>query len=71
LINYTRSWNKKISDPVVWPEVYRKIKKYKPFVNFDQQKVKKLVVDKFTVWRYNKYYIRYDTVDILKYFLYI
>ena len=49
LINYTRSWNKKISDPVVWPEVYRKIKKYKPFVNFDQQKVKKLVVDKFTV----------------------
>jgi hypothetical protein len=23
-----------------------------------------LVVDKFTVWRYNKYYIRYDTVDI-------
>ncbi len=40
---------KKISDPVVWPEVYRKIKKYKPFVNFDQQKVKKLVVDKFAV----------------------
>jgi hypothetical protein len=30
-----------------------------------------LVVDKFTVWRYNKYHIRYDTVDILKYFLYI
>jgi hypothetical protein len=30
-----------------------------------------LVVDKFTVWWYNKYHIRYDTVDILKYFLYI
>lgn len=48
LIGYTKHWNRKISDPIVWPQVSLKIKKFKPFINFDQSKMKKLVVDKFS-----------------------
>jgi hypothetical protein len=48
LISYTKHWNKKIEDPVVWPRVSLKIKKFKPFLSFDQDKLKKLVVDKFS-----------------------
>ena len=48
LVGYTKHWNKKISDPIVWPRISLKIKKFKPFVNFDQLKMKKLVVDKFS-----------------------
>lgn len=48
LIGYTKHWNKKIEDPVVWPQISLKIKKFKPFLSFDQDKLKKLVVDKFS-----------------------
>ena len=49
LCGYSRVWNRRINDPVVWPTISLKIKKFKPFVLFDQQKIKKLVVDKFKV----------------------
>lgn len=47
LINYSKHWNKKIEDPVVWPQVFLRIKKLEPFLSFDHDKLKKLVVDKF------------------------
>ena len=48
MIGFAKHWNKKINDPVVWPQVAMKVKKLKPFLHYDQQKLKKLVVDKFS-----------------------
>jgi len=48
LVGYAKHWNKKISDPVVWPQIALKVKKLKPFISYDQPKIKKLVVDKFS-----------------------
>ena len=44
-------WNKKINDPVIWPEKYNILKTYSKFLNIDDEKLKsfrKIVVDKFT-----------------------
>lgn len=43
---YTRSWNKKIEDSIVWPSIYFKCKKLRPFLSFDQEKMKKILVDR-------------------------
>ena len=48
MVGFTKHWNKKITDPVVWPRVAMKVKKLKPFLQYDLQKLKKLVVDKFS-----------------------
>jgi len=40
-------WNKNIVDPVVWPSVYLKCKKYKPFFNFDKFKMKEIMLERW------------------------
>lgn len=40
-------WNKNISDTIVFPSINNTIKKYKPFLNYDVEKMKTIVVDKF------------------------
>lgn len=46
LTGIMRSWNRKINDPIVWPSVYLKCKKYKPFLQYDEEKMKKILVDR-------------------------
>jgi len=46
LTGVMRAWNRKINDPVVWPSIFLRCKKYKPFLNYDQEKMKKILVDK-------------------------
>jgi hypothetical protein len=41
-------WNKQLKDDVVWQEVGQRIKKYTPFVKYDKEKVKKIVLDFFS-----------------------
>lgn len=48
LCGFFRHWNKKIEEDVIWPMVYKKCKKYKPFLKFDRDKLKQIVVDKFS-----------------------
>lgn len=38
----------KISDTIMWPDIKRKIEKYSPFVNFDVDKCKNLLIKRFT-----------------------
>ena len=38
----------KVSDTIVWPDNKRMIEKYTPFVNFDVNKCKTMLIDKFT-----------------------
>ena len=48
LLGFVERENKKITDTIIWPDIYRKIMKYKPFVKFDRDKCLKLLKDTFT-----------------------
>lgn len=48
LCSFTRHWNKKIEEKVIWPQLYNKCKKYRPFLKFDKEKLKQIVIDKFS-----------------------
>lgn len=48
LVAYMRKWNRRITDNIVWPQVYQKAKKYRPFFTYDKDKMKKIVLDKFS-----------------------
>lgn len=47
IVGFMNQWNKKIEDTALWPEIYLRCKKYRPFIEFDKDKLKKIVVDKF------------------------
>ncbi len=40
--------NSKITETIIWPDIYRKITKYKPFVKFDRNKCLSLLKKTFT-----------------------
>ena len=40
--------SKKISETIIWPDIYRKITKYKPFVKFDKTKCVNVLKKTFT-----------------------
>lgn len=40
-------WNKKMEYDPIWDDVKLKIEKYIPFIKFDKEKFKKIVVDKY------------------------
>lgn len=48
LCSFTRHWNKKIEEKVIWPSLYAKCKKYRPFLKFDREKLKQIVINKFS-----------------------
>lgn len=45
VINFLSSWNKKIIDPVVWCNIYKLCRKYKPFLEYDQEAIRRVIVD--------------------------
>lgn len=47
LLRFAPSWSRKISDPVIWPQTKQRCKKYHPFIEYDKEKCKKILVDKF------------------------
>jgi hypothetical protein len=47
-INYLPYFSKKISDPIVWPEIKKMIIKYEPFLDLDQTKYKRILVKTWT-----------------------
>lgn len=48
MCSFTRYWNRKIEEKVIWPSLYNKCKKYRPFLKFDKEKLKQIVIDKFS-----------------------
>ena len=48
IIGFVERENKNITDTIIWPDIYRKIMKYKPFVKFDRNKCLNLLKDTFT-----------------------
>jgi hypothetical protein len=47
LLGFFNHWNKKIDDGVLWPTIYKKCMKYKPFFHYDMFKCRKILKDKF------------------------
>jgi hypothetical protein len=48
ILGFVERENKKIADTIIWPDIYRKIMKYKPFVKFDRDKCLNLLKTTFT-----------------------
>jgi hypothetical protein len=48
ILGFVERENKKITDTIIWPEIYRKIMKYRPFVKFDRNKCLNLLKETFT-----------------------
>lgn len=46
LLNFFPMWNKKITDTIRWPQISKKCLKYTPFIQFDKQKMKTLLMEK-------------------------
>ena len=41
-LNYSKKWNKVLDDPV-WTEFKKRMDKYSPFINFDNEKGKNIL----------------------------
>lgn len=39
--------NSKISETILWPDIYKKVVKFTPFVDFDKIKIKKIILNVF------------------------
>jgi hypothetical protein len=50
IMNFLPMWKKKILDDIVWPEWYKRISKYKPFVHYNKVKFKNILKE-----AYNEY----------------
>jgi len=46
LSSFMKIWNRKIEDTVVWPTIYLKCKKLRPFLAFDNDKMKNILVER-------------------------
>ena len=40
MLNYIKDFDKHISDTIIWPQLKTKIIKYKPFVSYNETKLK-------------------------------
>lgn len=47
LCSFSRKWNRRITDTIIWPTVHHKALKFRPFVEYNKDKMKKIVVDLF------------------------
>lgn len=46
LVKYIPDFDKKIKEPIVWPEVRKKVVKYEPFLSIDKTKYKRILLQK-------------------------
>lgn len=40
-------WEKNISDQIVFPDINNLVKKYRPFLDYDKEKMRKILLDKY------------------------
>jgi hypothetical protein len=61
LVGYLDHWNQLLKDDLMWPDIFMKISKYKPFLTVDKQKMRQITID----WMESiDKYEGQDTVDI-------
>ena len=44
LVEYTRNWNKRLGDDVVWPNTNKMLENYKKFLTFDRKRCKLILM---------------------------
>ena len=47
LVNYSKVWNKKLKEDLIWGEVYHTMVKYRPFLSIDLDKFKTITINTF------------------------
>lgn len=47
VVGFMKHWNNKINDPIVWPTIYKKALKYRPFMEYDKSKFKEIIRKQF------------------------
>lgn len=47
LVNNFSYWERKISDPIMFPSINKLVSKYRPFLTYDRKKMKSILLDKF------------------------
>lgn len=47
LLNFFPYWDKKIEDKILWPDINNRVRKYKPFLNYEKSKMRKILLDKY------------------------
>lgn len=40
-------WDKNIQDTILWPDINKKCQNYRPFLQYEKQKMRKIVLDKY------------------------
>lgn len=48
IFNFFPYWNKNIEDPVIWPGIYNKCLRYKPFIQYNVFKCRKALKETFS-----------------------
>ena len=48
LLSFSRKWTRRIEEKIIWPQVNNLYKKYKPFMQYDKDKLKAITVDYFS-----------------------
>ena len=48
LTGFMNRENKKITETIIWPDIYRKVTKYKPFVKFNTEACRSILIKEFT-----------------------
>ena len=48
ILSFVKNWDKEIKETIVWPDISKKLKKYKPFVRFNVTKCKFIMKEVFT-----------------------
>ena len=48
LTGFIEDANGKITETILWPDLYKKVVKYQPFITFDKDKMMKIVLNTFT-----------------------
>jgi hypothetical protein len=47
LCGFFKYWNKKINDTSIWPSIHFKAVKYSPFIQYNSERIKKVIVESF------------------------
>jgi len=48
VLNFFPYWEKKIRDKILWTDINKRVKKYRPFLSYDKAKMRKIVLDKYS-----------------------
>lgn len=43
ILGFSKHWNKQIEDTILWPSIYQKMVKYRPFISYDKFKCRKVL----------------------------